>query len=342
MRGEEPKNFFPFDKEHVIREVGPQRLVDLLRTMIRIRNFEIRAETAYQQGDVGGFLHLYIGQEAIQTAAVHVLGQQQWYSCSYRCHALALLLGETPASLMSELYGKEDGNARGRGGSMHFYSSRMLGGFGIVAGQIPVATGAAFSCKYLGKKEEISVCFFGDGALAQGVFHESLNLASLWSLPCLYVIENNKWSMGTPLDRTIVNHQHFSEAAAKAYGIRHFLLDGMDILHCLAGFTAAYQYMIQEQRPVLIECLAERFRGHSISDPGLYRTKDELKASMERDPITLLSHELKQKNLITDDQVRAMEKECREEMLKAISHANAASWPDISDLERDVFAPQKE
>jgi pyruvate dehydrogenase E1 component alpha subunit len=342
MTVETSPNFFPIDREKVVSEIGSKNLISLLHSMLRIRNFEIRAEAAYQQGSIGGFLHLYIGQEAIQTAAVNVFGQNNWYSTSYRCHALALLLGETPESLMAEMFGRANGNARGRGGSMHLYSSRMLGGFGIVAGQIPIATGAAFTCKYLGNRDEISLCFFGDGAVAQGVFHESLNLASLWSLPCLYVIENNKWSMGTPLHRTMANYAQFSQKAAEAFNIQHYLLDGADIVHCIAGLQAAKKYIYENQKPVLIECLTDRFRGHSISDPALYRTKEDMKMVLEKDPILLLKKDLQERNELSDEQMKSMEKACREEMIQAVTFAENSPWPDVAELEQDVLAPQKE
>src|SRR3984885_15394096 len=202
-RGETHQQFFPHQLDKRIKEIGQKELINVLKQMLFIRNFEVRAESAYLQGKVGGFFHSYIGQEAIQTAAVQVLGPNNWYITSYRCHALALLLGATPNELMAELYGRSTGNAKGRGGSMHFYTERLLGGFGIVGGQIPIATGAAFTLKYQGKKDEASFCFLGEGAVAQGAFHESLNLASLWNLPCIYVIENNKWGMGTHVERAI-------------------------------------------------------------------------------------------------------------------------------------------
>ena len=195
-------NFFPSNREEVVKKLGKEALIENLRKMLLIRNFEIRAESAYQQGKIGGFFHAYIGQEAVQTAALQAMGQENWWATSYRCHALALLLGATPNEIMAELYGRSTGNAKGRGGSMHLYTKRLLGGFGIVGGQIPVATGAAFTIKYK-KQNEVSVCFLGDGAVAQGAFHESLNLAALWDLPCIYVIENNKWGMGTAIELAI-------------------------------------------------------------------------------------------------------------------------------------------
>ena len=201
--GEESlRQFFPHQQEKILKEIGQKELINALKQMLLIRNFEVRAESAYLQGKVGGFFHSYIGQEAIQIAAVQVLGQNNWYITSYRCHALALLLGATPNELMAELYGRATGNARGRGGSMHFYTDRLIGGFGIVTGQLPIAVGAAFSLKYKGIKDQVAICFLGDGAVAQGAFHESLNLASLWNLPCIFVIENNRWGMGTPVEKS--------------------------------------------------------------------------------------------------------------------------------------------
>jgi pyruvate dehydrogenase E1 component alpha subunit len=329
---------YSVNPDSIISELGQSTLLELLKQMLRIRNFELRAEVGYQQGKIGGFLHLYIGQEAVQTAAIQAIGVENWWSTTYRCHALALLLGETPRSLFAELYGRSTGNAGGRGGSMHLYSRKMLGGFAIVAGGIPVATGAALSCKRL-KTNEISACFFGDGACAQGVVHESLNMASMWSLPCMYVIENNKWSMGTPLCRTLANFDFFPEKAAEAYGIRYLRFDGMDILQCYAGFKEAYCHIQQTGRPILVEVLTERFRGHSISDPGLYRTKEEVKACMERDPILVMKEILLSRKLLTEEQFQEMEQSAREEITAAAQAAEGDPWPNPLQLEEGVFAP---
>lgn len=331
--------FFPCDRGGCATHLGKERVKKMLQSMLTIRNFELRAENAYQQGKVGGFLHLYIGQEAIQTSLIEAIGVNHWFAASYRCHALALLLGEDPSSLMKELFGKKGGNAQGRGGSMHLYSKRMLGGFGIVGGQISIATGAAFTCKYLEKKEEIAVSFFGDGAVAQGAFHESLNLASLLSLPCLYVIENNKWSMGTPLFRTIANHKYFAQKAAESYDIRYMKLDGMDIFSCYEGFKEAYAHILSTGRPMLVECMTERFRGHSISDPGHYRSKEELKKCMERDPLHLCKTLLISCGWLTEDEYKEMDAESRKIVIRAVQDAEEEAWPDPASLETDVFAP---
>lgn len=330
--------FFPSDSKKVMEKLGKDRLIAALRQMLLIRNFETRAESAYLQGKVGGFFHSYIGQEAIQTSIFDIFGPNHWYITSYRCHALALLCGATPNELMAELYGRATGNAKGRGGSMHFYADRLLGGFGIVGGQVPIATGAAFSSKYLGKKGECSICFMGDGAIVQGAFHEALNLAALWTLPCLFVIENNQWGMGTAFNRA-VSVDRLAEDKAPGYGMKGYTLDGMDFLNCCAGFDHIYQEMMADSRPVLVEVVSDRFRGHSISDPGLYRTKEQLKERMLRDPIIILQNQLIDAKMITENEVKEMDKELREQMVAAMKYAEESPWPDLLTLEEDVFAP---
>lgn len=331
--------FYPFSTSEVINELGKARLLKCLKQMLLIRNFEQRAEAAYQQGKIGGFFHSYVGQEAIQTSSLDILGPKNWFVTTYRCHAMALLLGAPPKELMAELFGKATGNAKGRGGSMHLYTERMLGGFGIVGGQIPIATGAAFTSKYLGKKDELAICFLGDGAVPQGAFHESINLASLWNLPCIYVIENNKWGMGTKVDNAIANATHFTEYAAKAYGMNSYRLDGMNFFNCYKGFKDAIKEVRETSRPVLIECIAERFKGHSISDPGLYRSKDELKACMERDPISIVKNEMLKDQMLTEEEFKGYDKEMREIVVEAVHFADESPWPDPLTLEEDVFAP---
>ena len=207
------RTFFTSDSRQVIKELGKDKLLHILRQMLLIRNFETRAEGAYLQGFVGGFFHSYIGQEAIQTAAVEVFGKDQWWITSYRCHALALLLGVTPDEAMAELYGRSTGNAKGRGGSMHLYTDRLMGGFGIVGGQVPIAAGAAFAEKYRKEKGKVALGFLGDGAIVQGAFHEALNMAALWSLPLITVIENNLWGMGTAVNLSLI---HISEPTRRS------------------------------------------------------------------------------------------------------------------------------
>lgn len=331
-------DFFKFDRQAIIKKLGPQKLKDCLTRMLLIRNFELRAEAAYQQGKIGGFFHAYIGQEAIQTAAVEALGPNNWYATSYRCHALALLLGVSPNELMAELYGRSTGNAKGRGGSMHFFSDRLLGGFGIVTGQVPIATGAAFTLKYKGVKGEVAICFLGDGAVPQGSFHESLNLASLWNLPCIYVIENNRWGMGTAVERAVCVPR-LAKDKAPGYNMKDYTINGMDFFECYAAFDHIFHEVLQTQRPVLVEAITERFKGHSISDPGLYRTKDSLKQIMVKDPLPGMEAVLIEEKIATAEEIKAMDKMLREKIIEAMQFAEQSPWPELSTLEEDVLAP---
>lgn len=339
--------FFPHDSEEIFRSKEPGFWIEAVKNMSLIRHFETRAEAAYQQGKIGGFFHAYIGQEAIQTAAVAVMGKNQWWSTSYRCHALALLTGASPDELMAELYGKVTGNASGRGGSMHFFSERLLGGFGIVGGQIPIGTGAAFAIQYakkFGKPDtvlpaDVSVCFMGDGAVAQGAFHESLNLAALWNLPCIYVIENNEWGMGTHVRRA-VSVEPIAETKAPGYGMKGYTLDGTDFFSCYAGFAAAFHEVKTTGKPVLLEVIVSRFKGHSISDPGLYRTKEQLQACMEKDPIKAFVEYLVGKKIFLQEEYEVWDEEQKKTVLAAMKFADESPWPDPIFLEEDVLAPE--
>lgn len=333
-------HFFSYDKEKIISSIGKESMLHNLRQMLVIRNLETRGEAAYQQGKVGGFYHSYAGQEAIQVGCIAACSDKHWFTTTYRCHALAYLLGATPNEIMAELYGKTTGNAMGRGGSMHLYANRLLGGLAIVGGHVPIATGAAFTIKYLKQKGLASFCFMGEGAFVQGAVHESLNLAALWNLPCIYVIENNQWGMGTAVSRALCV-QPIAEHFAKAYDIQSYTLDGMDFLSCYAGFQEAAKNAIQNSRPVLIEALCTRFRGHSISDPGLYRTKEDLQKQMEKDPITLLKNLCIEKKWITEDDFKDLDKEAREIAINAMKFAENSPDPDPIVLEEGVFAPRE-
>ncbi len=331
-------HFFSSDREAIIKKLGPTILKECLGRMFLIRNFELRAEAAYQRGKIGGFFHAYIGQEAVQTAAVQALGPNHWYVTSYRCHALALLLGASPEELMAELYGRSTGNAKGRGGSMHFFTERLLGGFGIVTGQVPIATGAAFTIRYKGIKGEVAICFMGDGAVPQGAFHESLNLASLWNLPCIFVIENNQWGMGTAVEHAVCVPR-LAEDKAPGYNMKGYTLDGMDFFNCYAGFEHIFHEVLETERPVLVEVITERFKGHSISDPGLYRSKETVKQIIQRDPLLIMQTALIDAQVITEEQVKVLDKEMRNRVLAAMEFADQSPWPDPQTLEEDVFAP---
>jgi pyruvate dehydrogenase E1 component alpha subunit len=330
--------FATVDRHKVLEQCGRERAIAAYRQMLLIRHFEQRGEAAYQQGLVGGFYHAYIGQEAIQTGCVAALGAHHWYTTSYRCHALALLLGVTPEEAMAELYGRAAGNAKGRGGSMHLFSADLLGGHGIVGGQMPIAGGAALSSKLL-KQERLSVVFLGDGAVAQGAFHETLNLAALWNLPLLTVIENNRWGMGTDA-RKAISVAPIAEKKAASYGMEGYSVDGSDFLACFELFERLGRQMEQDHRPVLVEAVTQRFKGHSISDPGLYRSKEDLAACMaSHDPIKRLEADLAQAGWLSEEQDRAFDDEARARVLKAMEFAATSPWPTAAELETGVLAP---
>lgn len=331
--------FFPHNQDKVFKGLSNKALIDALEKMMLIRQFETRAESAYQMGKIGGFFHAYTGQEAIQTAAVAAIpGKDNWWTTTYRCHALALLMGESAPSLMCELYGRAKGNAKGRGGSMHLFSEQMLGGYGIVGGHLPIATGAGFSLKYQGKKEGVSLCFLGDGAVVQGAVHESLNLAALWDLPCIYVIENNQWGMGTATSRAVAQ-QPIAEHLAKAYGMKSYTFNGMDFFNCYEGFAHVADEVRKTGRPILVEAVSERFVGHSISDPGLYRTKKALEEAKKQDPITFFAGTLVKKGVVSEKEVEGMKEKKKQEVIEAMKEAEASAPPALSTLEEDVFAP---
>jgi pyruvate dehydrogenase E1 component alpha subunit len=318
---------------------GKNRALEALNSMLLIRHFEVRGESAYQQGLVGGFYHSYAGQEAIQVAATHAFGLQNWWIGSYRCHALALLLGASPKELMAELYGRSNGNAQGRGGSMHLYTERLLGGFAIVGGHLPIAAGAAFSIKYLKKKGELAICFLGEGAVAQGAFHEALNLASLWSLPVIYIIENNQWGMGTHVSRALNVSEKIAETLAPGYNMKGYTFDGMDYFDCCRGFEIVRDEVLADSRPILVECVCERFKGHSISDPALYRTKEQLQGVLKKDPIVFLRKVLEEEKLLTPEEFQTMDRAAKAIVLEAMEYAAASPWPSPATLEEDVYAP---
>ena len=332
-------NFFKVEEKAWVESLEKKKLISMLKEMLLIRNFEVRAESAYQQGLVGGFFHSYMGQEAIQTGAINAIGRENnWWITTYRCHAMALLLNVSVEEAMAELYGKASGNALGRGGSMHFYSDRMLGGFGIVGGHLPIATGAAFSLKYQSQKG-IAVCFFGEGAVVQGAVHESLNLASLWDLPCIYVMENNQWGMGTGVNRAVAIPPPIGENFAKAYNMKAYTLDGMDLAQCYSGFLHIAEEVKRTSRPVFVEVITERYRGHSISDPALYRSKESLEEIKTNDPIKNFSSLLKRYNLISDKEIEEINQEQKERVVEGMKFAKESPFPDEVTLEEGVFSP---
>ncbi|ACZ33279.1 pyruvate dehydrogenase complex E1 component, alpha subunit [Chlamydia pneumoniae LPCoLN] len=323
--------------ERILDLYGPASCIKFLKQMVLIREFEARGEEAYLEGLVGGFYHSYAGQEAVATAAIANTGLDPWVFSSYRCHALAILLNIPLQEIAAELLGKETGCALGRGGSMHMCGPNFPGGFGIVGGQIPLAAGAAFTIKYQEQKNRVSLCFIGDGAVAQGVFHETLNFVSLHQLPLMLIIENNGWGMGTSLNRAVAK-QPIAESQGSSYDIRAVTVNGFDLFNSLLGFREAYRYMVDTESPVLVECLCSRFRGHSISDPNLYRSKEEMQCLFKKDPIVLAKDWLIRLEVLTEEEFQNIRQECKTAVLEAFSNAKLSSDPSVTTLEEGVYA----
>ena len=329
---------FVVDEKAVREEIGRDRLVHLFERMLLIRRFEERAGAMYQQKKIAGFLHLYIGQEAVATGMLsHLTPGKDFVTTSYRCHAHALLLGLDPKELMAEMYGKDTGNVHGRGGSMHFFSKEkgLLGGHGIVGGQIPVGTGAAFTAKYL-QTGGVSVTFFGDGASPQGSFHESLNMAALWDLPAIYCIENNLYGMGTASTRAVAV-QDIAESKAPGYDVPAYTVDGFDPYACwkVGQETVARS---RKGQPLLIEFKTYRYRGHSVSDAGLYRSKEEVARYQSQDPIERVKQDLIEAKWSTAGDLDAIDERIQERIREACAFADESSEPPLSELSAHVYA----
>ncbi|MCA1591965.1 MAG: pyruvate dehydrogenase (acetyl-transferring) E1 component subunit alpha [Acidobacteria bacterium] len=320
-----------------ISDTDREALLRMLYHMILIRRFEEKAAEAYTLGKIGGFCHLYIGQEAVAVGALAALRPDDYVLTSYRDHGHALALGTSPDEVMAELYGKAGGCSAGKGGSMHLFDAdkHFLGGHGIVGGQIPLATGVAFAAKYKGT-DQVTLCFFGEAAVNQGAFHESLNMAQLWKLPCIYICENNQYGMGTSLERSM----SLSDVSKKSggYGLVGEFVDGMDVLAVREATARAVERARKDSLPSLIEVRTYRFMGHSMSDPGNYRTRAEIEKYQERDPLKVFSANLKQKGVINDAAVKEIEDRVRAEVERAIKFADSSPEPAPEELYTNIYA----
>jgi pyruvate dehydrogenase E1 component alpha subunit len=309
----------------------------LLRRMLLIRRFEEKAAELYTVGKIRGFLHLYIGEEAVAVGAMEALTAEDNVVATYREHGQALARGMPAGAIMAEMYGKANGCCRGRGGSMHLFdvSRRFWGGHAIVGGGLPVAVGLALA-DAMRKRAAITACFFGDGAVAEGSFHESLNLAALWRLPVLFLCENNLYAMGTALAR----HQAQTDVVrkAEAAGVPGEAVDGMDVLAVEAATRRAAEAMRAGGGPRLVELRTYRFRAHSMYDPDLYRTKDEIEGWKARDPITLFAAALQARDLLTAADLAAIEASVAAEVDAAVAEAEAGPWEPVEALLDDVHA----
>jgi len=307
--------------------------------MLLQRRFEERCAEAYALGKIGGFCHLYIGQEAVAVGSLSAVRADDYAICSYREHGQALVRGIPPGAVMAELFGKATGCSKGKGGSMHLFDAkrRFMGGHGIVGGHIPLAAGIAFANKYQGG-DQVCICYFGEAAVNIGAFHETLNMASVWKLPVIFLCENNRYGMGTAFERVaavtdVVEHARSYDMAAEA-------VDGMNVLTVYDATRRAVERARKGGDPTLLEVRTYRFMGHSMSDPlhGVYRTKDEVEEQKKKDPITQLAEKVKEDKVIDQAALDAMDAEIHTDVEQAVKFADESPDPDLAELYNDVLA----
>jgi pyruvate dehydrogenase E1 component alpha subunit len=310
----------------------------LLREMLRIRRFEERCAELYSAGHIRGFLHLYIGEEAVAVGVMQALTPDDGVVATYREHGHALARGIPATALMAEMFGKYEGCSRGRGGSMHVFdaATRFYGGNAIVGGGLPVAVGLALA-DHMQRRTRVTACIFGDGAVAEGEFHESLNLAALWRLPVLFLCENNLYAMGTRIERALAQTDIWRKA--ESYGIPARAVDGMDVLAVEQAARLAAERVRADSGPWLLELCTYRFRAHSMFDAELYRDKAEVEEWKARDPIVTLAARLEREGLLDAPARAAMEAEVAREMDEAVAFAERGSWEPLERLTTDVYTP---
>jgi pyruvate dehydrogenase E1 component alpha subunit len=315
----------------------------LLGEMMLIRRFEEKAAEAYALGKIGGFLHLYIGEEAVGVGATSVLRPDDYAISAYREHGHCLAKGSDPRRMMAELFGRRDGLCKGKGGSMHLFDKTVnfLGGHAIVGAHLPLAAGVGFAITHRGG-DQVIVCYFGDGAVPQGEFHEAMNLSALWKLPVIWICENNRYAMGTSLERALAQTEiwRFGEV----YGIPGEAVDGMDVLAVRDSVARAVERARKQRVPALIEARTYRFRGHSMRDPAgaVYRTKEEVEREKQRDPIVLFRDRVLEAGLLAEADVRALEKDVNDRIDDAVTFADASPEPPVEWLLTDVYKEDAE
>tara|TARA_B100001248_G_scaffold262002_1_gene255498 strand:+ start:3911 stop:4873 length:963 start_codon:yes stop_codon:yes gene_type:complete len=304
--------------------------------MLKIRRFEERAAQLYGMGHIGGFCHLYIGQEAVVVGVLMTIDKNDSVVTTYRDHGHMIARGLDPKRIMAELTGREDGYSAGKGGSMHMFSkeNNFYGGHGIVGAQVPIGTGIAFTHKY---NDEKNICrtYIGDGAMNNGQVFEAFNLASLWKLPVLYIIENNKYGMGTSVDRAAAGSELYKRG--EAFGIPGEKVDGMNIFKVIEAADKAGKYVREGNGPYIIEVQTYRYRGHSMSDPAKYRTKEELQNYKETDPIEIVKKEMLKKKFANEKDIEKINKEILDEIKNAADYALNSQYPKDSELFTDVY-----
>jgi pyruvate dehydrogenase E1 component alpha subunit len=310
----------------------------LLRDMLRVRRMEERSARLYGEQKIRGFLHLYIGEEAVAAGAMRALEPDDNVVATYREHGHALLRGVPMESIMAEMFGKREGCSRGRGGSMHLFDAqrRFFGGNAIVGGGLPVAVGLALADRLRGRAA-ITACFFGEGAMAEGAFHESMNLAALWKLPVLFCCENNLYAMGTAIERS--ESQLDLCAKAASYNVMSMRVDGQDVAAVHEVTRAAVHRVRETGQPWFVEYRTYRFRPHSMFDPELYRDRDEVEAWKARGPLHTYTARLKAEGKLTEEEFLAIDREAMAEVERAVAFAEAGTWEPVEDLLRDVVSP---
>lgn len=320
-----------------IKKTDKKLLRAMLYQMVLGRKFEEKCAEVYRMGKIGGFCHLYIGQEAIGVGSMLALESKDMVITSYRDHVQAMIKGISPDAVMAELFGKEGGCVKGKGGSMHMFSKELefYGGHGIVGGQIGVGTGMAYAAKYK-KSGQVVLCFFGEAAVNQGIFHESLNMAQLWKLPIIYICENNQYGMGTSQERAMSTRNIAKKA--EAFEMANEFVDGMDVMAVRDATVRAIERARKNSEPTLLEVRAYRYMGHSMSDPGNYRTREEIAKYQERDPIVLFKDSLKEAGVLSDKDFETIEQEAIDATARAVKFADESPLPDAAELMKDVYA----
>jgi len=305
--------------------------VEMLWLMLLIRRFEERASQQYQAQKIGGFCHLYIGQEAVVTGAIAATRFDDYIITAYRDHAHALARGTSANACMAELFGKDTGCSRGLGGSMHFFDKEhhMYGGHAIVGAHVPLACGLAFACKYR-NEDRVTLCFFGDGAINQGAFHEALNLAALFKLPVIFICENNLFAMGTSVERSTSLKQIVDRA--EGYDIPGCVVDGMNFRHVRDTLSEVVESIRKDPHPAFVEVRTYRYRGHSMSDPASYRTKEQLEKYRLDDPITRLRAQLTREGKLTNEKFDELDKEAKRIALESVKFAEQSDEPPLEKL----------
>lgn len=323
--------------ESKLRAILPDHnLLKMYEQMVLCREFEESCAEQYTKGNITGFLHLYSGQEAVAVGATAGLHRDDYISSAYREHAQAIVRGANPSRVMAELFGKATGMCKGKGGSMHLFDPELsfMGGYAIVGGQFPIATGLAFASKFR-KEDRISACFFGDGAVNQGTFHESLNWARLWELPVLFVCENNFYGIGTSVGRASALADIYKRSCG--YDTPAVRVDGMDVIAVYEAVKWGAEWVRENSRPYLIEALTYRFRGHSMADPGKYRSAAEVELWKTRDPIPSFTKRLVEEGIAGQAELDAIRERCVVTVQEAVRFAEESPWPEDGEVFTDIF-----